>query len=140
MLHRIALILALAATPALAAPTREQQMLAAANKVSEARLRADIVKLVSFGTRHTLSSQTDPKRGIGTSVRWAEAELKKLGLDTLQTCHGDRPPGAEPDPRLQRRRDPARHRAAERRGGDHRPHRQPRDRRHGLHQRLARGQ
>jgi hypothetical protein len=86
MLHRIALILALAATPALAAPTREQQMLAAANKVSEARLRADIVKLVSFGTRHTLSSQTDPKRGIGTSVRWAEAELKKLGLDTLQTC------------------------------------------------------
>lgn len=49
-------------------------------------MRADVVKLVSFGTRHTLSSQTDPKRGIGASVRWAEAELKALGLQTLQTC------------------------------------------------------
>jgi hypothetical protein len=73
------------AAPA-AAATQEQQMMAAANKVSEARLRADIAKLVSFGTRHTLSSQTDPRRGIGASVSWAEAELKKLGLQTLQTC------------------------------------------------------
>jgi hypothetical protein len=68
------------------AATPEQQMMAAANKVNEARLRADVAKLVSFGTRHTLSSQTDPKRGIGASVRWAEAELKALGLQTLQTC------------------------------------------------------
>ncbi len=69
-----------------AAATPEQQMMAAANKVSEARLRADVARLVGFGTRHTLSSQTDPVRGIGASVRWAEAELKKLGLETLQTC------------------------------------------------------
>lgn len=48
-----------------------------APEVSEARLRADIDKLVSFGTRHTLSSQTDPKRGIGAARRWAEAELRK---------------------------------------------------------------
>ncbi|WP_338504823.1 M28 family peptidase [Sphingomonas kaistensis] len=73
------------AAPALAAMP-EQQMMAAAGKVSEARLRADVAKLVSFGTRHTLSSQTDPRRGIGASVRWAEAELKALGLQTLQTC------------------------------------------------------
>ncbi|WP_423142549.1 M20/M25/M40 family metallo-hydrolase [Parablastomonas sp. CN1-191] len=45
--------------------------------VSEARLRADIDKLVSFGTRHTLSSQSDPKRGIGAARRWAEAEFRK---------------------------------------------------------------
>lgn len=86
---RIALLLAAsaAAVPATAATaTPEQQMLAAARKVSEARLRADIERLVGFGTRHTLSSQTDPKRGIGASVRWAEAELKKLGLETYQTC------------------------------------------------------
>ena len=57
-----------------------------ASAVSQQRLRADVAKLVSFGTRHTLSSQTDPKRGIGASVRWAEAEMKKLGLTTLQTC------------------------------------------------------
>ena len=73
------------AVPA-AAATPEQQMLAAARNVSEARLRADVTRLVGFGTRHTLSSQTDPRRGIGASVRWAEAELKALGLETLQTC------------------------------------------------------
>jgi hypothetical protein len=54
--------------------------------VSAARMKADVEKMVSFGTRHTLSSQTDPKRGIGAAVRWAEAEMRKLGLTTLQTC------------------------------------------------------
>jgi hypothetical protein len=43
--------------------------------VSQERLRAIVEKLVSFGTRHTLSSQTDPKRGIGASLRWTEAEF-----------------------------------------------------------------
>ena len=51
--------------------------IAAPEPVSEARLRADIDKLVSFGTRHTLSSQSDRKRGIGAARRWAEAELRK---------------------------------------------------------------
>ena len=60
--------LALLATPALAQTAPE---------VSEARLRADVAKLVSFGTRHTLSSQTDKKRGIGAARRWAEAELRR---------------------------------------------------------------
>ena len=31
------------------------------------RMKATVEKLVSFGTRHTLSSQTDPKRGIGAA-------------------------------------------------------------------------
>jgi hypothetical protein len=48
-------------------------------QVSEARQRADIDKLVSFGTRHTLSSQTDPKRGIGAARRWAEGEFRRTG-------------------------------------------------------------
>lgn len=47
--------------------------------VSEARLRADIDRLVAFGTRHTLSSQTDPLRGIGAARTWAEAEFRKTG-------------------------------------------------------------
>jgi hypothetical protein len=46
---------------------------------SETRLRADVEKLVSFGTRHTLSSETDKKRGIGAARRWAEAEFRKVG-------------------------------------------------------------
>ena len=49
-------------------------------------MKRTVEKLVSFGTRHTLSSQTDPKRGIGAAVRWAEAEMKSFGLETLQTC------------------------------------------------------
>jgi hypothetical protein len=57
-----------------------------ASAVDATRMKATVATLVSFGTRHTLSSQTDPKRGIGASVRWAEAEMKKLGLQTLQTC------------------------------------------------------
>jgi hypothetical protein len=39
----------------------------------------DVAKLVSFGTRHTLSSQTDPKRGIGAAVDWGLAEFKRIG-------------------------------------------------------------
>jgi Peptidase family M28 len=46
--------------------------------VSETRLRADVEKLVSFGTRHTLSSETDKKRGIGAARRWAEGEFRKV--------------------------------------------------------------
>jgi hypothetical protein len=34
------------------------------------RIQSDITKLVSFGTRHTLSSQTDPNRGIGAARDW----------------------------------------------------------------------
>ena len=75
-----------AAAPAFAATTPEQQVAALAAQVSPARMKADVQKLVGFGTRHTLSSQTDPKRGIGAAVRWTEAEMKGLGLQTLQVC------------------------------------------------------
>ncbi|WP_439569297.1 M28 family peptidase [Sphingopyxis sp.] len=43
-----------------------------------ARLRADVEKLVSFGTRHTLSSATDPKRGIGAARNWGAAEFGRI--------------------------------------------------------------
>jgi hypothetical protein len=36
-----------------------------AQEVSPQRLKADVETLVGFGTRHTMSSPTDPKRGIG---------------------------------------------------------------------------
>jgi Zn-dependent M28 family amino/carboxypeptidase len=51
---------------------------ALADEVSADRLRADVEKLVSFGTRHTLSSQTDPRRGIGASLRWTEEEFRRI--------------------------------------------------------------
>ena len=43
-------------------------------------LRATVDKLVSFGTRHTMSSATDPKRGIGAARNWVAREFKTLGL------------------------------------------------------------
>ncbi|HLL30961.1 MAG TPA: M28 family peptidase [Allosphingosinicella sp.] len=55
-----------------------------ADTVSQERLRAVVEKLVSFGTRHTLSSQTDPKRGIGASLRWTEEEFRRYS----RACRG----------------------------------------------------
>ena len=52
--------------------------------VSEARMHADVEKLVSFGTRHTLSSDSDPRRGIGAARRWAADEFRK----TSKACGG----------------------------------------------------
>jgi hypothetical protein len=72
------------ATPPLPGP--ESTVAEYARDVDSARLRRVVERLVSFGTRHTLSSQTDPKRGIGAAVRWAEAEMRSFGLDTLQVC------------------------------------------------------
>lgn len=46
-----------------------------------ARLKASVVKLVSFGTRHTLSSATDPKRGIGAARNWGAAEFARIAKD-----------------------------------------------------------
>jgi hypothetical protein len=44
-----------------------------------AQLRGTVEALVSFGTRHTLSSATDPKRGIGAARRWAANRFEKIG-------------------------------------------------------------
>ncbi|HEV2043555.1 MAG TPA: M28 family peptidase, partial [Sphingomicrobium sp.] len=78
---------ALFASAATAQPTpQDARLVAISAPVDAARMKATVEKLVSFGTRHTLSSQTNPKRGIGAAVRWSEAELKKLGLEVLQTC------------------------------------------------------
>ncbi|PLK25882.1 M28 family peptidase [Novosphingobium sp. TH158] len=46
---------------------------------SQARLKADVERLVGFGTRHTMSVQDHPTRGIGAARRWAEAEFRKTG-------------------------------------------------------------
>ena len=49
-----------------------------------ARLKASVEKLVSFGTRHTLSSATDPKRGIGAARNWGAAEFERIS----KACDG----------------------------------------------------
>ncbi len=57
---------------------------AMAENPSPDRLKATVEKLVSFGTRHTLSSPDDPKRGIGAARRWAKAEFEQIA----KNCKG----------------------------------------------------
>ena len=46
------------------------------------RVEANIRKLVSFGTRHTLSVQDDPNRGIGAARDWIAAEMTKYAAES----------------------------------------------------------
>ena len=55
-------------------------LIAAAPPPSPDKLRGTVEKLVSFGTRHTASTTTDPKRGIGAARNWVAGEFTKLGL------------------------------------------------------------
>ncbi len=45
---------------------------------SAERIYNDIVKLVSFGTRHTLSETESDQRGIGAARRWIFSEFEKI--------------------------------------------------------------
>jgi hypothetical protein len=45
--------------------------------VDPRRVEAIVRKLVSFGTRHTLSTQDDPNRGIGAARDWIFAEMQR---------------------------------------------------------------
>jgi hypothetical protein len=44
-------------------------------KIDADRIEATVNRLVAFGTRHTLSSQTDPVRGVGAAAEWVYQQL-----------------------------------------------------------------
>ena len=46
------------------------------DEVSEARIKATLEKLVSFGTRNTLSNPDDPEHGVGAARQWIFNEFK----------------------------------------------------------------
>ena len=50
-------------------------------EVSAKRIETDIRKLVSFGTRNTLSEQDNPTRGIGAARDWIFGEFQKISND-----------------------------------------------------------
>jgi hypothetical protein len=50
-------------------------------EVSAKNIEATIRKLVSFGTRNTLSEQDDPTRGVGAARDWIFGELQKISAD-----------------------------------------------------------
>ena len=51
---------------------------------SAQRMEADIRKLVSFGTRHTMSDTVSTTRGIGAARRWVYDEFRRIS----QACGG----------------------------------------------------
>jgi len=70
--------------------------------ISARQLRSDDLTLVGFGTRHTLSSQSDPHRGIGAARDWIRSQFEQdaarsggrmtVGVDTFVQPVSDRVP------------------------------------------------
>jgi len=67
-------------------PSPDAWLRAIVAPVSPTQLRHTIETLVGFGTRHTLSSQTDPKRGIGAALNWTKGQFESFGLPTVCPC------------------------------------------------------
>src|SRR5215208_7813454 len=57
--------------------TRNRTVANIVREIDARNVEATIRKLVSFGTRNTLSEQNDPKRGIGAARDWLYAEFLK---------------------------------------------------------------
>ena len=49
--------------------------------VNASRIEKDVKKLVSFGTRHTMSETESDTRGIGAARRWIKSEFEKISED-----------------------------------------------------------
>ncbi|MFF0725571.1 M20/M25/M40 family metallo-hydrolase [Streptomyces sp. NPDC004134] len=56
-------------------PGRELRALLA--EVDAGRIEADVRRLAAFGTRHTLSTQDDPDRGIGAARDWIHRRMRQ---------------------------------------------------------------
>ena len=71
--------LAQAAEPAL--PAHQAEIDAIVREISPARIKAYDEKLVSFGTRHTMSDTTSDTRGIGAARRWVQSRFDAISRD-----------------------------------------------------------
>jgi len=68
------------------------------HQISADNIKSIDDKLVSFGTRHTLSSQTDPNRGIGAATEWVYQQFQQYaaasdGRMTVEKQTFVQPPG-----------------------------------------------
>lgn len=79
----LAAALAVATSTAAAQTTDLRPELAQA--VSAERIRADVERLVGFGTRHTLSDTQSDSRGIGAARRWVAEEFERIS-DACDGC------------------------------------------------------
>ena len=87
-MHRSLIVVLLAAnfclvsaqTPKRPTPARNRAITNIVREIDARNIEATIRKLVSFGTRNTLSEQNDPKRGIGAARDWLYAEFLKVEI------------------------------------------------------------
>jgi hypothetical protein len=82
MKHALILIITLATCLSLNAQTivnRDPQIELMANEISKDSLQLYIKTMVGFGTRNTLSTQTDSKRGIGAARKWVLKKFNQFG-------------------------------------------------------------
>ena len=76
---------AASAAPAVQDTTaRQAQVDAIVRAISPQRIQARMEKLVSFGTRHTMSDTVSETRGIGAARRWIKSDLERCGAGKLQ--------------------------------------------------------
>ena len=61
--------------------SRDPQIEKMLSEVSKDSLESYIRKMVSFGTRNTLSTQTDPKRGIGAARNWVLSRFNEFAKE-----------------------------------------------------------
>ncbi|KQY08542.1 MULTISPECIES: M28 family peptidase [Massilia] len=64
-------------------PARQADVDTIVREISPQRIHAYVEKLVSFGTRHTMSDTASDTRGIGAARRWIRAELERCGAGKL---------------------------------------------------------
>ena len=62
-------------------PKRDAQIVALLKSVSADTIRADLTRLVGFGTRHTLSDTMSATRGIGAARHWIFSQFQQMSKD-----------------------------------------------------------
>jgi hypothetical protein len=80
MKKTITLLLLISITLISAAQTiinRDPDIKKMVDEISKEKIEAHVRKLVSFQTRHDLSDQTSPDKGIGASWNWIKSEMEK---------------------------------------------------------------
>ncbi len=75
------LLLALLTAQTPAPPSHDPRLYDLARGISAAATEATVRKLVTFGTRHTLSDTTSTTRGIGAARRWIKSEFDRIATE-----------------------------------------------------------
>jgi len=65
---------------------RQANIDAIVREISPKRMHDYVEKLVSFGTRHTMSDTKSDTRGIGAARRWIKSELERCGAGRLDVA------------------------------------------------------